>query len=101
MHQPKYDSDETSRAIAEPAATLTRALAVLRRLADAPDDLSLAEIALSVGLPKSTVHRLVTALRSEGFIESTDSGSRIRLGVRFHALAAAAGEMTNGSPREA
>jgi DNA-binding IclR family transcriptional regulator len=67
---------------------VARVADVLRALAGAPDGLSLSELALSVELPKSTVHRLVSALESEEFVGAASSG-RLRLGRGIARLGAA------------
>jgi len=70
--------------------SISRTVAVLRVLRDAPAGLSLGKIAEKTGLPKSTVHRLVTALESEHLLSSAGSNGRVRLGPELTALAAAA-----------
>jgi DNA-binding IclR family transcriptional regulator len=67
---------------------IERVADVLRALAAAPDGLSLSELALSVEMPKSTVHRLVSALESEEFVATAPSG-RLRLGRGIARLGAA------------
>lgn len=62
---------------------------VLRALATAPDGLSLSELALAVGMPKSTVHRLVSALQAEEFVTPPHLG-KIHLGRGIARLGAAA-----------
>jgi DNA-binding IclR family transcriptional regulator len=61
---------------------------VLRALAVAPDGLSLSELAMAVGMPKSTVHRLVSALESEEFVTPARVG-KIHLGRGIARLGAA------------
>jgi DNA-binding IclR family transcriptional regulator len=67
---------------------VARVADVLRALAAAPDGLSLSELALSVEMPKSTVHRLISALESEEFVAPASSG-RLRLGRGIARLGAA------------
>ena len=58
-----------------------RAVAVLRVLRDMPDGMSLGAIARATGLPRSTVQRIVGALRREGMVSATDGqGGALRLG---------------------
>ncbi len=61
---------------------------VLRALAAAPDGLSLSELALAAGMPKSTVHRLVSALEREEFVTPARVG-KIHLGRGIARLGAA------------
>ncbi|WP_299153826.1 IclR family transcriptional regulator [uncultured Tateyamaria sp.] len=69
---------------------ISRAAAILRLLGQETDGLSLGQIASRVGLPRSTVQRIVAALTVEGFI-STDKGyGGIRLGPEIQSLAQAA-----------
>jgi predicted ArsR family transcriptional regulator len=67
---------------------VARVAEVLRALAAGPHGLSLSELALSVDLSKSAVHRLVSALESEGFAATGPSG-RVRLGRGIARLQAA------------
>lgn len=68
-----------------------RAADVMRALQHAPDGLSLSELALAVGLAKSTVHRLVGALQDEDFVKTGRDG-KWRLGRGLAQLGAAARE---------
>ena len=68
---------------------IARAGGVLRALEAAPAGLALGELATAVGLPKSTVHRLVQALADEDLVR-TGAGGRIRLGPGLARLGAAA-----------
>lgn len=61
---------------------------VLRTLERAPDGLSLSELSIAVGLPKSTVHRLVSALEAEDFVTPAGAG-KIHLGRGIAQLGAA------------
>lgn len=61
---------------------------VLRALEQAPEGLSLSELALAAGMPKSTVHRLVSALEAEDFVTPPAAG-KVRLGRGIARLGAA------------
>jgi len=67
---------------------VARVADVLRALAAAPDGLSLSELAAAVGMPKSTVHRLVSALEGEEFVTPARVG-KIHLGRGIARLGAA------------
>lgn len=67
---------------------IARAAAVLRALRDAPSGLSLGALSERTGLPRSTVQRIVAALRRERLVLATAEGAR--LGPEVQALAAAA-----------
>jgi DNA-binding IclR family transcriptional regulator len=67
---------------------VARAADVLRALSDAPDGLSLSELAAAVAMPKSTVHRLVSALEIEEFVTPARRG-KIHLGRGIARLGAA------------
>jgi len=71
--------------------SIARAAAVLRTLETAPAGLGLGELAVEVGLAKSTVHRLVGALVEEGFAARGADG-RVRLGPALARLGAASQE---------
>ena len=67
---------------------IARAGRVLRALEAAPGGLALGELAASVSLPKSTVHRLTAALADEELV-ATAPGGRIVLGGGLARLAVA------------
>ncbi len=67
---------------------IARAARVLRALEAAPAGLGLAELSAAVSLPKSTVHRLTTALAAEDLVASAPGG-RIVLGGGLARLAQA------------
>ncbi len=68
---------------------ISRAAAVLRALERQPDGLSLGEIAAEVGLPRSTVQRIVDALDTENLVLASSSSRGVRLGPAVLRLAAA------------
>ncbi|MEY1554971.1 IclR family transcriptional regulator [Yoonia sp. R2331] len=69
---------------------ISRAATVLRSLKEHPEGLSLGQIASEVGLPRSTVQRIVGALQVERLLISNTSGGGVRLGPELGALAEAA-----------
>ena len=62
---------------------IARAAQVLRALEGEPHGLSLARLAERVALPRSTVHRIVTALAAEGLLASVSSTGGVRIGPEF------------------
>ncbi len=68
------------RTAAEPVRVLVKAMAVLELLAEAPDELSLGDIAARLDLNKSTCHRILTTLAAGDFVERPSPGT-YRLGV--------------------
>jgi IclR family acetate operon transcriptional repressor len=71
--------------------TINRALAVLRVLRDARDDVGGAEIARALGLHASTTHRIVKALTAAGYVVQNERTERYRLGIESFLLGRAAG----------
>ncbi len=69
---------------------ITRAVGVLRALEGEPDGLSLGQIAQRVGLARSTVQRIVDALRAEHFLIAASPTAGVRLGPALIRLAASA-----------
>jgi IclR family acetate operon transcriptional repressor len=67
---------------------IARAAAVLRALAQAPTGLSIGQISKAADLPRTTVHRIVTALEAQGLAVSGAEG--VRLGPSLVRLAASA-----------
>ncbi len=68
---------------------ISRAASLLRALEHQPDGMSLGQLAKVVGLPRSTVQRIVDALDTEGFVIAASAASGVRLGPALLALAAA------------
>ena len=66
---------------------IARAAQILRALEGQQRGLSLAQLADVVGLPRSTVHRIVSALITEGFLASASPSGRVRIGPEFARLA--------------
>jgi len=67
---------------------IARAADVLTALSKHPDGLSLGEIALQVGLPRSTVQRIVQALDEANLVIAASPTSGVRLGPALLVLAA-------------
>lgn len=84
------DVDTDKSAARSGIQVIARAAAVLRTLKDAPGGMSLGQIAERVGLPRSTVQRIVQALQEERLVITTGAAGGVRLGPELHALAGAA-----------
>ncbi len=67
---------------------ISRAANILRALHNEREGLSLGQIAERVGLPRSTVQRIVSALAAEHFLMAASPSGRVRLGPEIMALAA-------------
>lgn len=68
---------------------ISRAAGILRALNDDSRGLSLGQISAEVDLPRSTVQRIVGALKDEGFVIDGPEESQIRIGPAFFSIAAA------------
>lgn len=69
---------------------IARAADILRVLGQNPDGLSIREIGKSVGVPRSTVQRMIEALDKESFVISASINGGVKLGPGLIALAALA-----------
>lgn len=69
---------------------ISRAAQILRALDGESDGLSLSQLAERVDLPRSTVHRLTTALAGEGLVAAASPTGRVRLGPELVRLAVGA-----------
>lgn len=67
---------------------VARVAQVLRALKGESQGLSLSQLAERVGLPRSTVHRIVTALAAEGFVAAASPNGRVLLGPEITRLSA-------------
>jgi DNA-binding IclR family transcriptional regulator len=68
---------------------IARAAQILRALDGEPHGLSLSQLSERLGLPRSTVHRVVTALATEGLLAAASPNGRVRLGPELSRLALA------------
>jgi DNA-binding IclR family transcriptional regulator len=66
---------------------ITRAAAILGALAEPEGGRSLAQLAAQTGLPKTTVHRICTALEQVGYVHTDAETGRRELGPRLLRLA--------------
>ncbi|PWQ93522.1 IclR family transcriptional regulator [Leucothrix arctica] len=69
---------------------IARAAAVLRELKGNTSGMSIGQIAERLELPRSTVQRIVGALKEERLVIASSSSGGLRLGPELHALAGAA-----------
>ena len=67
--------------------SVDRAITILKTLGDAASDLGVTELSQRLGLPKSTVHRLLTALEMGGLVEQDPVTEKYRLGIDLVRLA--------------
>ncbi len=74
-------------AVLDRNSAAVRAFAVLDALAAADGPAALADLALQVGLPKPTVHRLLAQLESAGVVMREPQGKRFTVGTRLSRLA--------------
>ncbi|MEU6262839.1 IclR family transcriptional regulator [Saccharopolyspora shandongensis] len=74
------DNENKAGTAGGPVRVLVKAMSVLELLAEAPDELSLGDIASRLDLNKSTCHRILTTLAAGDFVERPSAGS-YRLGI--------------------
>lgn len=92
----EHMSDEENSSGSEPdrgrngIQVIERAAKILRTLKEDQSGMSLGQIADAVGLPRSTVQRIVGALQKERLVISGANGGKLRLGPELSALAEAA-----------
>lgn len=66
--------------------TVSRAIAILREMAEAEGDVQIKTLAEHLQLPPSTVHRLLELLAQEGMIERDETARAYRVGREFFRL---------------
>jgi DNA-binding IclR family transcriptional regulator len=81
---------ETSTAL---ATSLVKALQVLLALADSAEGRGVSDVARTLGLPKSAVHRLLATFREYGFVQQAPDHGRYALGPTVARLGLRAAEM--------
>lgn len=83
----KRVTDKTATIEKSQVQVIARAAAIMRALEDTTTGLSLGEIALKVGLARSTVQRIVAALETEKLVVAASPAGRVRLGPTILRLA--------------
>lgn len=76
-------------------SSVRNAVRVLKQFSSSQRDLGVTELAARLELGKSTVHRLLTTLAEERFIEQDHETGRYRLGIASFELGAAASSPTD------
>jgi DNA-binding IclR family transcriptional regulator len=71
---------ESTTAAVSKLSGADRVLAILKLLGDHPSGIALDDLTRLSGVPKSSVHRALAALRRAGFVEQAGPGGRYRLG---------------------
>lgn len=66
--------------------SLDRAIDVLEAFQSGEAARGVADLAREVGLPRATVHRLLAALSSRGFLDQDESSGKYRLGLKLFEL---------------
>ncbi|KZE33186.1 IclR family transcriptional regulator [Crenobacter luteus] len=69
--------------------SLTRGLMLLERIAESVSGVSLTDLALQVGLPNSTTHRLLTTMQQAGFVQQVGDLGLWTIGVRAFTVGSA------------
>lgn len=87
---PYHPADVRSPAILKPVGravpAVTRALDVLELFLDGRAHASATEIGRALDLPRTTVHELVSTLRTRGYLEAAGEAGRFELGRRLFEL---------------
>jgi len=70
-----------------PLQSVDRAITILKTLGNTASDLGVTDLSQRLEFPKSTVHRLLTALERGGLVEQNPETEKYRLGVELIRLA--------------
>jgi len=68
---------------------ISRATTLLRIIADTPSGATLGELSVRSSLPRSTVHRVLRALETEGLVAKSSDSPKYRIGITTSLLASA------------
>src|SRR5258708_13366832 len=78
---------EEQQKTSELRGTVARTIQIIRHLAEGPEDWALADLADTLGLPRSTMHRLLQLLQSQGVVEADPQSHRYRPGLELYRMA--------------
>jgi DNA-binding IclR family transcriptional regulator len=84
---PRPQRDKPAPARAAGVQVIARAAEMLRALHDAPEGMTLSQLAEAVGFARTTVHRITQALQTEGLVTAPDAGGAVHLGPELGRLA--------------
>src|SRR3954453_19608607 len=87
MTRPAVSSERSSASATGGVQVIARAAQILRALDGEPHGLSLSQLSERLDLPRSTVHRVVSALATEGLVAAASPNGRVRLGPELARLA--------------
>jgi DNA-binding IclR family transcriptional regulator len=88
MGQRRDNSDVSERGAASGIQVVARVAHILRALDGEAQGLSLSQLAKRVELPRSSVHRIVSALTAEGLLAAASPNGRVIIGPEISRLAA-------------
>lgn len=71
----------------ETRGTVARVIEILRHLAEGPEDWALADLAAALELPRSTMHRLLQLLQTQGIVEADPQSHHYRPGLELYRMA--------------
>jgi IclR family acetate operon transcriptional repressor len=74
-------ADGTTSSVGQ-VQSLTRGLMLMERITESPAGVTLTDLALQVGLPNSTTHRLLTTMQQMGFVQQVGDLGLWTIGVR-------------------
>ncbi len=80
------EPDTTGKRPRTRLSSVTTAVRLLKLFSVQNDELGISELAKRLGVAKSTVHRLASALLEEGLLEQNPENNRYRLGVALFGL---------------
>ena len=66
--------------------SLSKVVAILDAFSTSQRSLSLAEISIATGFPRSTAHRLAASMRDVGLLDQDGQRDRYRLGLKLFEL---------------
>src|SRR5262245_27504430 len=82
--------DIDRKKIKQTSQTLLRGLKILELTASGKSDLPIRELAKEANLPRSIVHRLISTLQDEGYIQKNTANPGYHLGSKLWSLGCAA-----------
>lgn len=86
--KPSPVSNRNPRRDGKRLSSVTTAIHLMKNFSEQDSELGISELAKRLGVAKSTVHRLATALLDEGLLQQNPENGRYRLGIGLFMLGA-------------